>query len=92
MQKLSVRICVLQRVVQAIAISVEALAIVGLLHVVVGREEAAEQRVVEAAVHINQAIFGQHFVAGVAALECNGVRTDRGLAPDVVGGFVEPDA
>ena len=64
MQKLSIRICILQRVVQAIAISVEVLAVVGLLHVVlsprcyesvakrraVGREETAQQRVV----------FGQH--------------------------------
>ncbi len=53
-------VIVLQRVVQAVAVSVEVLAVPRLLHIVVGAEEAGGDGVVEPAVHVYQAEVVQH--------------------------------
>lgn len=56
-----------QRVVERVGVAVEALRESGELHVGVGYEETAQQRVVEPGVHVHQTEQGQVLVARVAA-------------------------
>ena len=58
-----------QRVIQRIRITVVALRVRRVLHVRVGREEAACLRVVQAGVHVDEAVLRQVLVPGVAAPE-----------------------
>ena len=76
---------VLERVVQAVGVPVEVLAVGGFLHVVVGGEEAAELVVVEPAVHVHQPVLREHLMPSEAPREGHLVERHRGLAPCVVG-------
>ena len=58
-----------------------------LLSVVVGREEQTEGGVVDAAVHIDESALPHHLVAGVAALEGEGVHRHRLPSPGVIRGL-----
>ena len=69
MPKLSVLITIHHRVVHAVAVPVEALREVGCLHKGVGREEAANHRVVEASVGVDDVEAVVMFMSGEAAVE-----------------------
>ena len=49
------RVCILQRIIEAIRIGIVVLRVLLILDVGVGREETAEGRVVETGVHIDEA-------------------------------------
>lgn len=63
------RVYIPQRIIQRIRIAVVALRVFGILHVRVGRKEAAGLRVVQVGVHVDKAVLRQVFVPGVTALE-----------------------
>lgn len=65
----SARVCVFQRVVQAVGIAVEVLRVVGALHKGIHREERRHHGVVATAVHVNQAEGCQVLMACVASVE-----------------------
>ena len=65
----STRVGVFQRVVQAIRIAVEALRVVGTLHVGIHREERRHLRVVHTAVHVDQSEGIEMLVAGEPPVE-----------------------
>ena len=65
----SARVDILQRIVHAIGIAVEALGVFGALHVGIHREERRHLRVIHAAVHVDQAESIQVLVSGEATVE-----------------------
>lgn len=73
-----------KRIVQTVRVAVEALRIFRHLHVVVGREEAAQQRVVQPAVHVDDADFVEHLVPRVASAQSNLILRHRLATPCVV--------
>ena len=86
-KEVATRIRILQRIVQTIAVAVEALAVVWQLHVVVGTEEATEHGIVQTTIHIDDAEIGKHFVTRITAVQVDVVTRHRLLAPSVVRGF-----
>ena len=84
MPEISTRVCILQRIIQAVAITVETLAEIRQLYVVIGGKETAESRVVEAAVHIDEPKLWHHLMSGISMTEVQAVDSDRLLAPDIV--------
>jgi hypothetical protein len=72
-KQLSVWICIFQRIIQAVAITVETLAEIRQLYVVIGGKETAEDGVVEAAVHVDEAELGHHLMACISTVEVESV-------------------
>ena len=85
-KEFSIRIIIFQRVVQAVAIAVEILAVPRLLHIVVGAEEAGVDGIVETSVHVDEAEVIEHLMAGEAAIEADVVLQHLLHAPRVVAG------
>ena len=79
------RIHIPQRIIPHVAIPVVPLRAQARVHVVVGGEHAAEQRIIHAPVHVDEAKLGQHLVAGVAPVEPVGLRKGIGGVAPVQG-------
>ena len=86
---LSIVINIPQRVVEAVAVAVVVLGVVGGLHQRVGRQEAAHGGVVQAGVHVQQAEPRQVLVTGVAAPQQQvGLRIEAAMPPNSTASMI----
>ena len=93
MYPLPTRIRVLQRVIPGIAISVESLGPQAAVDIIIRRQHPAQDRVIHAAVHVDQAKLQEMFVARVATEEPGGNGGnggDVGITPGIGMSFSPP--
>ena len=86
-KEIATGVCVFQRIVQTVVVSVEVLAVVGHLHIVVRTEEPTPHGVVQPPVHVDDVELAKHLVPRVAAVQPDGIERYRLLAPRIVGGI-----
>ncbi len=84
-EEVAARVRILHQIVQAVRVSVEVLAVVGHLHIVVGTEEPTQHGVVQPPVHVDDVELAKHLVPRVAAVQAYGIERNSLSAPRIVG-------
>ena len=87
MPKISARVCILQRIVKTVAVTVKVLAIVWTLYIVVGTEEASKNRVVQTTVHVNYVKLREHLMTCIATVQTNTILSNGLPTPCIVAGI-----
>ncbi len=77
-------IIVLDRIIQDVAVAVEGLTVVRELQNRISTQEPSKNRIVDASVHVDEADFVEHFMAGEATLGVGRIESRR-IDPTPVG-------